>query len=82
MAFTDDVIQRTKQLEKLLIDRGGIGRGLDERAVSLKDELDRQTLTTIHRIATVRNKLMQEAEYEFEGSEQEFRRAATIRSRS
>jgi hypothetical protein len=72
MAFTDEVIQRTNQLEKLLIDRGGIGRGLQERAASLQDELDKATLAQIRSIANVRHRLMHEPEFEFEGNEQEF----------
>ena len=72
MAFTDEVIERTNNLEKLLIDRGGVGRGLQERATSLRDDFDTATLSRIRSIAAVRDRLMHDPEYEYEGSEREF----------
>lgn len=72
MAFTNEVIQRTKRLEKLLVDRGATGRGLHERATSIAHSIEPGVLSRLRFIATVRNKLMHEADYKFDGTEHDF----------
>lgn len=75
MSFLESVIQRTKKLERLLEEKyQAIGKGLHEKATSVEHTLDPNTLKQIRFIASVRNKLMHEDGYIFDGNENEFLR--------
>lgn len=75
MSFLESVIQRTKKLERLLEEKHqAVGKGLHEKATSVEHFLDPNTLKQIRFIASVRNKLMHEDGYRFDGSENEFLR--------
>jgi hypothetical protein len=71
-SFTEDVISRTKHIESLLAALGGFGKGLHERASSIESILDYQILGKLRYIASIRNKLVHEHNYNFDGNEQQF----------
>ena len=60
----DEVIKRTKAIENLLAKLGGKGRGLYAKMDAIKDQLDERKQKRIRFIATVRNKLVHDAEVE------------------
>ena len=72
MSFTEEVIQRTKHIEKLLSDLGGTGRGLRERADSIRHLLSDLLLDRLSFIATIRNKIVHDIIFTFQGDEQSF----------
>lgn len=60
----DEVIKRTKAIETLLVKLGGTGRGLYAKMDAIKDQLDERKQRRIRFIATVRNKLVHDANVE------------------
>lgn len=58
------VIKNTKKIENSLEKMGATGRGLYEKSLSLKNELNSKTLNSIRFIATIRNKLLHEDGFE------------------
>jgi hypothetical protein len=75
MSFLESVIQRTKKLERLLEEKyQAVGKGLHEKATSVEHTLDPNTLKQIRFIASIRNKLIHEDGYRFDGNENEFLR--------
>lgn len=73
MSFLESVIQKTKRIERLLEEKHqAVGRGLHEKATSVEDKLDPNTLRQIRFIASVRNKLMHEDGYRFNDIESDF----------
>ncbi|HEX8072451.1 MAG TPA: SH3 domain-containing protein [Pyrinomonadaceae bacterium] len=73
MSFLESVLQRTKKLERVLEEQyQATGRGLHEKATSVEHKLDSNRLKQIRFIASVRNKLMHEDGYSFDGTESDF----------
>lgn len=59
------VIRASKSLEKLLEQQyGAVGRGLHEKASSVEDQLDATTLKSLRWVATMRNKVVHEDDFE------------------
>ncbi len=58
------VIKNSKIIEKKLIQLGGLGNGLHDDATSLEGKLDEQIIKKIRYVATVRNKLIHEDNFE------------------
>lgn len=73
MSFLDEVIDRTRQIEGLLEDNlGATGRGLHEKATTVESQLGAVLVKRIRYIATIRNKLVHEADFDFDGDEAGF----------
>lgn len=60
----DLAISRCKKLESLLERHGATGRGLHEKTSSLTARLPAETIRQLRFIATVRNRILHEADYE------------------
>jgi hypothetical protein len=59
------VIRASKSLEKLLEQQyGAVGRGLHEKASSVEEQLDAATLKSLRWVATMRNKVVHEDDFE------------------
>jgi hypothetical protein len=72
-SFIESVIQSTKNLESLLTkELGATGKGLHEKATSVEHLIPAELLKKIRYIASVRNKLMHESDYVFDGNPDEF----------
>lgn len=71
MSFTENVLSYTKRIERILSDLGGTGNGMLEKARSLTI-LSRRQLGDLRRIASVRNKLVHEHDYQFRGNPESF----------
>ena len=75
MSFLEAVIARTRTIESLLEDKyHGAGKGLHEKLSSVEDRLDPSIARQIRYIATVRNKLVHESNYDFDGNAADFLR--------
>jgi hypothetical protein len=75
VSFLESVIQKTRRLERLLEENyQASGKGVHEKATSVERKLDSNTLKQIRFIASVRNKLMHEDDYRFDGDESGFLR--------
>ena len=75
MSFLEAVIARTRKIESLLEGKyHGAGKGLHEKLSSVEDRLEPSIARQIRYIATVRNKLVHESNYEFESSAADFLR--------
>jgi len=73
MSFIESVLAKTKRMESLLENNfRATGRGLHDKASSVEGTLDANTIKRIRYIATVRNRLMHEADYVFDGDEAGF----------
>lgn len=65
MSDIERVIRASKSLEKLLEQQyGAVGRGLHEKASSVEDQLDAATLKSLRWVATMRNKVVHEDDFE------------------
>lgn len=65
MSDIERVIRASKALEKLLEQQyGAVGRGLHEKASSVEDQLDTATLKSLRWVATMRNKVVHEDDFE------------------
>lgn len=65
MSDIERVIRASKALENILAQQyGAEGRGLHEKASSVEDQLDRATLKSLRWVATMRNKVVHEDEFE------------------
>lgn len=71
MAFTENVLAYTKQIEKVLTTLGGVGIGMVEKAKSLPS-LPEPLLMDLRKIAWVRNRLVHDHDYRFAGNEEMF----------
>ncbi len=58
------VIKQSKILERLLINLGAEGKGLCEKATSIKDKIGQPLLKKIEFLASIRNKLVHDGEFE------------------
>jgi hypothetical protein len=73
MSFLETVLQKTRRLEGVLEEKyQAVGRGLHEKATCVEHKLDSNTLKQIRFIASVRNKLVHEDGYRFDGNEDDF----------
>jgi hypothetical protein len=73
MSFFDSVRQRSIKLERLLEENyQASGKGLGEKARSVEHKLDTDINKRLRFIVAVRNKLMHEYDYRYDGSEAEF----------
>lgn len=72
-SFFECVMDRAKLMERLLRDNfQAEGKGLGERAISVEDKLDDYTRRKIKFIVAIRNNLVHELDYVFDGNEEEF----------
>ena len=71
-SFRDQVIDYTTHIEERLEALGGSGGGLREKAENAQPPLNRHLIARIRKIGMVRNPLVHERGYQFEGSESEF----------
>src|SRR5690606_30382646 len=70
MGEIDTAIRYSKEIESLLETRlGAEGRGLHEKASSVEHNLSRDQLKTLRYIATIRNKVVNEADYKIDNYE-------------
>ena len=61
----EKVIKNTKKIESLIEEKlSAEGKGLYEKTISVEEYLDQEVVRKIRRIATIRNKLMHEDEFE------------------
>jgi hypothetical protein len=73
MSFVESVLAKTREIESLLEqDYGASGKGLHDKASSIVGVLDTTRVKRIRYIATVRNKLVHEADYKYDGDEKAF----------
>jgi len=73
MSFVESVLARTREIESLLEQNyGASGKGLHDKASSIVGVLDTTRVKRIRYIATVRNKLVHEADYKYDGDEKAF----------
>lgn len=72
MSFLEDVLQRTKRLERVLSEKyGAEGKGLHEKTTSVERQLEARTVKQLRFIASVRNKLMHEDGYVYNYSDED-----------
>jgi hypothetical protein len=73
MSFVESVLARTREIESLLEKNfGATGKGLHEKASSVEGTLDTTRVKRIRHIATIRNKLVHETDYKYDGDEKAF----------
>lgn len=72
MAFLQYVIKYSTLIEQHLEDIGGSGRGIYNLSASVKPKLGNTLFEKINQIAKVRNSLVHDHDYRFEGSEIDF----------
>jgi len=60
------IIKKAKKIEKLLSKLGGEGKGLHEKATSIDAELDEGVIKKVRYLATVRNRLVHEDDFELD----------------
>jgi hypothetical protein len=73
MSFVESVLARTREMESLLEQNyGASGKGLHDKASSVEGALDTTRVKRIRYIATIRNKLVHEADYKYDGDEKAF----------
>lgn len=74
-SFFECVLERAKKMERLLREKfQAEGRGLREKARSVQHLLDDSTSKKLEFIGAIRNKLVHEEEYVFDGDEEAFLR--------
>ena len=64
MGQIDKTIRHVKRLESRLADLGATGRGLHEKTSSIASDLPEDLVRRLRFIATVRNKLVHDADYD------------------
>lgn len=73
MSDLEKVINTTKEIETILrTNYSANGRGLHELASSIENQLDNQIVREIRFIATIRNKVVHEHNYNFEPDKNKF----------
>jgi hypothetical protein len=73
MSFVESVLAKTREIESLLEKNfRATGKGLHDKASSVEGMLDTTRVKRIRYIATVRNKLVHEADYKYDGDEKAF----------
>ncbi len=73
MPFVESVLAKTQEIESLLEKNlGATGKGLHEKVSSVDGILDTTRLKSIRYIVTIRNKLVHEADYRYDGDEKAF----------
>lgn len=73
MSFVESVLARTREIESLLEKNfNATGKGLHEKASSVEGILDTTRVKRIRYIATIRNKLVHEADFKYDGDEKAF----------
>ena len=60
----ESVIKNTKKIESLLVEMGAEGQGLHKKVSSIEYLIDEKTVKSIRFIASVRNKLLHEDNFE------------------
>ena len=62
----ENVIKKAKKIESILSDMGAEGKGLNEKLDSIKHRFDEKIIKAIRFIATIRNKLLHEDNFEMD----------------
>lgn len=62
----ENVIKKTKRIESALSDMGAEGKGLNEKLNSIEHKFDEKVIKAIRFIATIRNKLVHEDDFEMD----------------
>ena len=78
MSFLEEVIGRTRRIERLLDDMGAEGRGIHEQVTSLQTKLPAALVNRLRFVRTVRNKLMHEDGYRFDGEQSDFLKSCDV----
>jgi len=60
----ENVIKNTKKIEAILVEMGAVGKGLHEKVSSIEQQIDNEVVKSIRFIASVRNKLLHEDNFE------------------
>lgn len=63
-AYRAEILERAIQVESLIVDLGGYGKGMHEKLSCIEQELDEDIVKKIRRIASVRNKAAHEIHFE------------------
>lgn len=72
----EDIIDKSKKIERILSELGAEGKGLHQKLDSIEDRIDEQIAREIRFIATIRNKRMHEDGFDIdEYTEAKFNRA-------
>lgn len=58
------VIKKTKKIETILVKMGATGKGLHEKVSSIEHLIDDNTIKSIRFVASIRNKLLHEDDFE------------------
>lgn len=67
----ENVVKKAKKIESILSDMGAEGKGLNEKLDSIKHRFDEKIIKAIRFIATIRNKLLHEDDFEMDYKLQE-----------
>lgn len=62
----ENVVKKAKKIESILSDMGAEGKGLNEKLDSIKHLFDEKMIKAIRFIATIRNKLLHEVDFEMD----------------
>lgn len=62
----ENVIKKAKKIESALSDMGAEGKGLNEKLNSIEHKFDEKVIKAIRFIATIRNKLVHEDDFEID----------------
>lgn len=62
----ENVVKKAKKIESILSDMGAEGKGLNEKLDSIKHRFDEKIIKAIRFIATIRNKLLHEDNFEMD----------------
>ena len=62
----ENVIKKAKKIENALSDMGAEGKGLNEKLNSIEHKFDEKVIKAIRFIATIRNKLVHEDDFEMD----------------
>jgi hypothetical protein len=64
MSDYEIIINYAKEIETILVEMGAEGKGLHSKVSSIKNELDESTIKSIRFIASIRNKLLHDSNFE------------------
>jgi len=64
MSQYETVIDYTKEIETILVEMGAEGKGLHAKVSSIKNHLDEATIKSIRFIASIRNKLLHDSDFD------------------
>ena len=69
--LADDLLKMTKKIENILSEMGAEGRGLNQKLDSVANKVNEATTKKIRFIATIRNKMVHESNFEVDTQTEE-----------